>query len=140
VSRRPSPPDAARVAAAVACLAVCGWFGLAVRQQAGLETARELRARSGPYTAAEARAAAAALDRAGTLNPDTDVDLARANDAFERDRRADAKRLLLGVVRREPENAGAWGAIALLLEQDDPALARRAVAMVRRLSPPVPAN
>ena len=52
---------------------------------------------------------------------------------------AGATRTALRVVRAEPASIEAWGVIALVNERRDPALAARARAALRRLSPPVPA-
>jgi cytochrome c-type biogenesis protein CcmH/NrfG len=64
------------------------------------------------------------------LNPDTRPDL------FEG--------VILGrqgairkVTRKEPENIEAWGLLASAAKRTDPALAARAQAAARRLSPPV---
>ena len=79
------------------------------------------------------------LDRAGRLNPDRGVDLLRARLALQRGDAAGATRTALRVVRAEPANLEAWGVIALVNERRAPALAARARAALRRLSPPVPA-
>ena len=67
------------------------------------------------------------------------VDLLRARLALQRGDAAGATRTALRVVRAEPANIVAWGVIALVNERRDPALAARARAALRRLSPPVPA-
>lgn len=128
----------ARAAAVAAALLVAAWFAVGVRQADGVSEARErLQAVEAP-SPAEARRTAAALDRAGALNPDTAVDVLRARFALQQGRRDDARRLLLRVVDREPENLEAWAAVAIVFEGTDPALAARARDALRRLSPPVP--
>ena len=47
---------------------------------------------------------------------------------------------LRSVVAREPENYEAWSVLAVLARPIDPALAARAAAQARRLSPPVPVD
>ena len=47
---------------------------------------------------------------------------------------------LRSVVAREPENYEAWAALAFNARTVDPALAARARARARRLSPPVPVD
>jgi predicted Zn-dependent protease len=77
------------------------------------------------------------LDRARTLNPDRRPDLL---EAVMRGRRGDlrgAVAILERVTRAEPENVEAWASLASAAARVDPALARRARARVRALSPPV---
>ena len=47
--------------------------------------------------------------------------------------------LARGAVRREPENAEAWLAVARAARDTDPALAKAALQRLRELVPPVPA-
>ena len=120
--------------AGLAALIVAAGFGLAIHQS------KAFRAGSSRIDHGHSDARAAALLRsAQTLNPDTRVRIEQARLAMNQGRPADAKRLLLGVVRDEPENAYAWGATQVLLLKSDPALARKAAERFRQLVPQVPA-
>jgi len=121
---------AARAGAVVAALVVAAWFGLGVRQAAGTDAARADVSRLERPTAAQARATRDALDRAGTLNPDLGVEVLRARFALQEGRRADARRILEDVVRREPDGLDGWAALAVVFGDE------RAKAELRRLSPP----
>ena len=128
-----------RVVTIAAALAVAAWFALGVSQSTGANAARDRLADLGRPSAAAAQRTSDLLDRAGRLNPDRGVDLLRARLALQRGDAAGATRTALRVVRAEPANLEAWGVIALVNERRDPALAARARAALRRLSPPVPA-
>lgn len=121
-----------RVVAVVAALVVAAWFGLGVRQAAGTDAARADVGRLEPPTASQARSTRDALDRAGTLNPDLGVDVLRARFALQEGRREDARRILDGVVRREPDGLDGWAALAFVFDD------AHAKAELRRLSPPPP--
>lgn len=122
------------MAAAVAALVVAAGFALGLYQAIGFRTASS-RINNGR---SDARAAAL-LRSAARLNPDTQVAVERARLSVNQGHPAEARRRLLGVVRAEPENAYAWGAIEVLLVRAYPALARRAAARFERLVPQVPA-
>lgn len=122
-----------RAAAVAAALVVAAFFALGIYQATSYD-----RAKARLDTDRNDARAATLLDRADTLNPDADVDIARARLAFARGDAAGARRILLGVVGREPENARAWGTIELVFAPSDPALARRAARAFDRLVPTVP--
>ncbi|HYM57181.1 MAG TPA: hypothetical protein VES79_04395 [Solirubrobacteraceae bacterium] len=91
------------------------------------------------------RASAADLDRANRLlaqaaasTRSREPDLRRAELLVFARRDAPAVRVLVGIVRAEPANAEAWGALARAAAGSDPALAARARARFRALSPSVP--
>jgi hypothetical protein len=90
----------------VAVLA-CAWFVIGVRQ------AHEVNAASNVITAprhtvAQLRGAAAQLRAAAFLSTDRTVDILRGRVAIEQRRLAQARRILGGVVRAEPQNLEAW--------------------------------
>ena len=121
-----------RVVAALAAVVIAAGFGLAVRQTKDYDAA------AAATNAHQYARAARLLDRAGRLNPDATVDLARARVAISEGDQGSTRRILLDVVRREPENAAAWGAIAYDFIQSDPALSKRGLQAFYRLNPKKP--
>lgn len=123
----------ARVAACVAALVVAAFFGLVVRQSTATKAATDasVAGDNDAHTAALIR-------RAGQGNPDSDVDILRARYAVAHDQLARARRILLQVVRREPDNVTAWRFIDFAITPIDPALGRRARREYDRLIPAVP--
>jgi predicted Zn-dependent protease len=75
------------------------------------------------------------LRRAASLTPDKSPTLTRAKLLARRGRRGEAVALVVGLTRREPENAAYWSALAQLAARDRPALAARARARLRELVP-----
>lgn len=127
-----------RVALGLLALAACAWFALGLRQEAAVREARAVIAPLQRPAPADARRADTALDRAGTLNPDTGVDLLRAQLAMDQGRRVRARRILERVLAREPENIRAWAQFAFTVGPADRAAFRRARARIRALAPRVP--
>jgi hypothetical protein len=74
------------------------------------------------------------LDRADLLDPSTDWSLTRANYLVLRDRGA-ARRAAEAILRREPDNLGAWVVILETTRGRDQARAERAAREIRRLNP-----
>lgn len=122
-----------RAAAFATALLVAAFFGLAVRQSTAVEAATQRidGLRNDTRTAA-------LIDRAGQLNPDSEVDILRARLAVAHGQLARARRILLAVVRREPDNVTAWRFIQFAISPIDPALGRRARREFDRLVPRVP--
>jgi predicted Zn-dependent protease len=119
---------AARVAVAVVAVAVLAWL---------VTMERDLRLRATGLHAARSQQ----LDRAERdlrasrlLDPDTAPDLTLAFVAQARGRNRSAIAQIQDVLRREPDNLGAW-ALLYRFGQGDPALAARALAARRRLDP-----
>jgi predicted Zn-dependent protease len=128
----------ARLALAAAALAICLWFGLGVRQATGLSHAEAIiGATPRALSAAQAARARGWLDEASTLNPDRQVDLARARLLLDRHRPLAARALATTVVRSEPQNLGAWVTLAQTAASD-PALFRQTLSRVRALEPRLP--
>jgi predicted Zn-dependent protease len=119
----------ARVGVAVLAVAAIGWLGV---------MERDVRLQSSAVDAADAREFARAerdLRRARLLHPDTLPDVRRAFLYQGSGRSREALALLEDVVRREPENLAAWRLLRSFAGDDDPALAGRAVTVMRRLDP-----
>jgi hypothetical protein len=74
------------------------------------------------------------LERADLLDASTDWDLTRANYLLLRDR-DEARRQAESIVRREPDNLGAWVVILETTRGRDQAKAERAAREIRRLNP-----
>jgi Tfp pilus assembly protein PilF len=130
---------ATRLALLAVALAAAGWFALSAHEGHDERAAARLVAALKTLSPADARRAADDLDGASTLDPDTHVDVLRAELALHRDDLAAARRILQRVVAREPEAIEAWAVLADALKRADPAAAARARAQLRRLAPPVPA-
>lgn len=127
-----------RAALAVACVACAAWLfnGLTpLRDQAAA-----IALVSGP-----SKPSPATVDRADALLRDAaastssrEPDLRRAELFLFAGRNAEAARAALAVVREEPENVEGWTVLSHAAATDDPALAARARARLRVLSPWVP--
>lgn len=111
-----------RILVAFAAVAVLGWLVVMERderlQERGVAT-------SNP----------ADLEAARLWNPDTTPDLRLAFVALGRGRRAEAQAVLEDLVRREPDNIFAWGALLNVTRGVEPAVARTALMQLRRLDP-----
>jgi cytochrome c-type biogenesis protein CcmH/NrfG len=123
----------ARVAVAFAAVVVLAWLGVMERdarlQARGVEAAGRLGEPGG------AGRAEAAFRAARLLNPDTTPDVGRALVLQAQGHGDRAVAVLEDVVRREPDNARAWGLLYAVARESDPAAARRALAARRRLDP-----
>lgn len=128
-----------RAAAVLGALLVASWFALGVRQATSTEDAARIVSSLDRPSAARTARAARLLDHAGTLNPDRQVDLLRAQLDLQRGDRAAARRRVERVVGDEPDNIDAWTRLAFVVGRGDPAAFARAVREVRRLAPVVPA-
>jgi hypothetical protein len=131
----PARRRTARVFTVIGAMAACAWMGLNLQHARAIDDARERIFNSDALTLSEAADIESELDRASFLNPDQTVDILRAGLSLRRGRSDEARQTLLDVVRREPENLEAWTAIAIGFARTDPALADRARAAIRRLSP-----
>ena len=116
-------------AAVAAMVAFAVWLDSARAEQRAAQVAfaapAELRAR--------AAGALRDADDSKRLTPDTYANLLRWRVLYFSGRRARAERVLDEVVRREPDNASGW--IALANSTEDAARARRARARLRELNP-----
>ncbi len=127
---------AVRVTAALLALVVGAWFALGAVQSRDIDRAGAIASARGALTGRAAGQAASLLDDAGTLNPDRQVDLLRAELVARRGDLPGARAILVSVVHDEPQNIDAWAALARS-SAGDPAAFRLAVARVRALAPPV---
>jgi predicted Zn-dependent protease len=129
---------AARFAIAALAAAACAWFVIGVIQSNNESRATALIDGSGAPTPAQTAQIQDWLDTAGTLNPDRNIDLLRAQAAVRAGQSAKALVLMKRVVRDEPRNADAWIVFGFAAQAQSPALARMAHAQVLKLAPPVP--
>lgn len=127
-----------RLALLAVSLAAAGWFALSAREAHDDRAAQALVSRLTALSAAEAGRAADLLDGASKLDPDSHVDVQRAELALHRDRAREARRILEAVVAREPQAIEAWVLLADTVKPSDPVAFRRARAQVDRLAPTVP--
>jgi hypothetical protein len=108
---------AGRIGLGLLGLLVAAWFALGVYQSHAVTEVRSVLAassgaRPARLTAAQARHADAVLHDAAALNPDQSVDVLRAQVALARGHTGGARRILNGVVGREPQDLAAWIALA----------------------------
>lgn len=125
----------ARIGLAATALLAAAWFALGVYQSRAISQATSVAAGHAPVTAAEARHANSLLDDAATLNPDRAVDVLRAQVALARGDTTQARQILNGVVRREPQDLDAWIALADASTAD---FRQRQIALLHilKLAPP----
>jgi hypothetical protein len=128
---------AAAVTAGVFALALCAWFAIGIRQGHDTDAAGAIITGTSRLDPAQARQAAGLLQSAKLLNPDTQVDVLRAELDLGQGRTLAARRILESVVAKEPDNAVAWEWLARASVND-----RRefflAAFRIRQLVPPVP--
>lgn len=123
----------ARVATVLVAVVVLAWLGVMERDRRLF--ARGAAAAGNLRTAADVSRAEADLRGARLLNPDLLPDVTRALVYRYDGRYDDAIALVEDVLRREPENRGAWGGLFALAQGRDPAAAERAAAALKRLDP-----
>jgi predicted Zn-dependent protease len=123
---------AARIGVAIVAALVLAWLGVMERDARLL--ARGIEAAGGAGRPADLPRAEAAFRSARLLNPDTRPDVLRAAIQSRRGRHAEAVAALEAVVRREPDNLGAWSVLSSV-GKDDPAIVGRALAARARLDP-----
>lgn len=97
-----------RIAALALSIAVCAWFVLGIHQDHDVNAASAIVSGATTPSAAQARQARSLLERAKLLNPDSEVDLLRAQLDLEQGNQPGARAILERVVAREPDNAVAW--------------------------------
>jgi predicted Zn-dependent protease len=114
-----------------------GWFALGVRQANEISAATLIVSSAGHHlTPGQVRHARALLSSAAVLNPDSTVEVLRAQlDRDQGDLRG-ARRILNRVVAREPDNLAAWSALGLSAAGSR-ATALRALRNAVRLDPAV---
>jgi predicted Zn-dependent protease len=125
----------ARILVACFGVAACAWFVLGIGQAHDIDhVSSTVGGLTGQQrlTAQQASHASSLLDSADTLNPDRTVDLLRARVALLRGDRPEAKRILLGVVRAEPNNIDGWYGLAT--SASDGATVQRALSHIAQLN------
>ncbi|HET9101950.1 MAG TPA: tetratricopeptide repeat protein [Solirubrobacteraceae bacterium] len=137
MDNRPAPV-VLRGALLLAAVIACAWFALGAVQTSDQNRATDLIDSLHAPSRAQTTEILGLLDTAGTLNPDRNIDLLRAQ-ALIRSGHADAG---LAVARRvvaaEPDNIDAWTVLGFAARPAHPAQFRHAEAELRRLAPPVP--
>jgi hypothetical protein len=122
----------ARFALAAAALALAVWFVvLAINYEVGLHASVRLGADPN-MSAAEWQARIDDLERARLLDPSTDWTLIQAQFLLLREPR-EAIRVADDILRREPDNLGAWLVVAKAARGVDRRRWREAMAEIRRL-------
>jgi hypothetical protein len=125
-----------RAAVVVVSTAIAAWFAVGVRQAHGIAAAGSIVGGGARVNAASARRATNLLSAAGQLNPDTQVDVLRAQLYLDLGNRPAARRVLERVVKEEPDNAVAWEWLAKA-SVGDPAEFYLAAFRIDQLVPPV---
>lgn len=119
----------ARIAVALVALAVIAWLGVMERDTRLL--ARGIAATGPPPDLPRAESA---LRAARLLNSDTRADVFLAATEERLGRRGQAVDTLQDVLRREPDNLGAWIVLGYVA-RDEPVIVRKALAARARLDP-----
>jgi hypothetical protein len=129
---------AVRVAIATVALIACAWFALGIHQARDQAAATTLINQPGTPSPALTRRILSLLDSAGTLNPDRNIDLMRAQAEVRGGEGQAALREALAAVRAEPLNVDAWIVLGIAAGGGrDPAAVRLANIKLRQLAPPV---
>lgn len=97
-----------RVAIFAAAIVACAWFALGARQARDIARATTIVSSGSQLSKTQAARADSLLSDAGTLNPDTQVDLLRTQVALGAGERRKAFRIIQSVTAREPQNVLAW--------------------------------
>jgi predicted Zn-dependent protease len=125
-----------RTALVALALVVIAWLAVGLRSAVPETRAQKLVQQHELGGSGGARAQRLFVD-ARELNPDTRPRVAEAALLLATNRRREAIRVLRPVVRREPDNARAWGILADATAHVDARESARAYAQLRRLEPPV---
>lgn len=130
----------ARLLLGVVSLVALAWLALGLLDARRLADGTALAVRPpASLSPSEAAHADGLLRDATLLNPDTEPSVLRAGFLALGGHPREGLALARSVVRREPQNARAWGIVALTARRLDPALATRAQLEIARLSPAVAA-
>jgi Flp pilus assembly protein TadD len=130
---------ALRVAIFALAVVTCAWFGLGAVQTRDETRATALIDQVGTPSAALTAKILRLLNSAGTLNPDREIDLLRAQAQTRAGESAAAVATMQRVVHAEPDNVDAWVILGFAAQRVDPGLAGLARQKELELAPPVPA-
>jgi predicted Zn-dependent protease len=128
---------AARVALAALALVVLACLSIALRNVVLTERAQKIAALPDP-SPAQVDEAERLFERARLLDPDTRPLLLEGALLARAGRQDEGVASVEQAVRREPDNVLAWGVLAAITREADPARSRAAEARRLELSPPVP--
>jgi hypothetical protein len=129
----------ARVALAALALLALAYLAVGLRNVVLAERAQRLAALPDP-TPAQVDDAERLFERARLLDPDTRPLLLEGELLARGAKRAEGRALVERAVEREPDNVLAWGVLAEVTREADPARSRAAETRRLELSPPVPAE
>jgi predicted Zn-dependent protease len=115
-------------------IAVAAWFALSARQAIDTSRATAIVDQGSHATAAQERSVRALVHSARFLNPDKQLDVLLGQIATEHGDYAEAQRVLEPITRSEPQNIGAWQALAQA-SYHDRSRSGRALARVAALEP-----
>ena len=124
------------VVLALVSLVAAAWFAFGIRQAHDTAAADAILAAGSTPTAAQTAHAFSLLRTAKQLNPDTQVDLLRAQLLLDQGNRRAARSVLERVVATEPDNALAWEWLARASVGDTVEFFR-AVLRFEQLVPPI---
>jgi hypothetical protein len=127
-----------RLAVLAVAMVACAWFILGVVQSHDETRATAFIDESGTPSAALTAKILGLLDGAGTLNPDDDIAILRAQAQTQAGDSAAAVRTAEGVARDEPQNIDGWVVLGFAARSVDPGLASLAREKELELAPPVP--
>ena len=128
-----------RIAVAVIALVAAAAFAVALSAARAEDRLADLQVRPPKLATADLRRADDLERQAGRLTPGERRVLVLSNVRLRGGDAKGALALAQSAVRREPENAEAWLAVARAAREADPALAKTALQRLRELVPPVPA-
>ena len=124
----------ARASVLVVAVIACAWFVVGIRQAHDTAAATSIITHRGGLSAAQVAHARSLLSAAGSLNPDSQVEVLSGRLAYVENERSSAVSIFENVLRREPANVQVW----LLLSEaasNDQRLVDRAFVHVTRLDP-----
>jgi predicted Zn-dependent protease len=126
-----------RVALGALALLVLAYLAVGLRNVVLAERGERIAALDDP-SAAQIADAERTLEDARLLDPDTRPLLVEGAMLAAGGRGAEGRALVERAVEQEPDNVLAWGVLAAVTREADPARWRAARARMRELSPPVP--
>jgi len=124
----------ARASVLVVAVIACAWFVVGIRQAHDTAAATSIITSQSALSAGQVAHARSLLSAAGSLNPDSQVEVLSGRLAYVENDRPSAVSSFERVLRREPSNVHVW----LLLAEaasNDRRLVDRAFVQVTRLDP-----